>query len=90
MDHLNSNIIPSLKNLQTSGKKGAGGDNNSTAEGADANTEAPTKDAKGKKAPMSYYRVACNDNGCGMPHEKIPEMLGRVLSGSKYGVRQTR
>lgn len=29
-------------------------------------------------------------NGCGMPHERIPDMLGRVLAGSKYGVRQTR
>ena len=38
----------------------------------------------------SYYRVTCQDNGCGMPHDRIPDMLGRVLSGSKYGVRQTR
>lgn len=28
--------------------------------------------------------------GCGMPHAQIPEFLGRVLAGSKYGVRQTR
>ena len=25
-----------------------------------------------------------------MKHDDIPDMLGRVLSGSKYGVRQTR
>lgn len=25
-----------------------------------------------------------------MAHSKIPDMLGRVLSGTKYGVRQTR
>ena len=36
------------------------------------------------------YRVVVKDNGCGMKHENIPNMLGRVLSGSKYGVRQTR
>jgi DNA topoisomerase VI subunit B len=30
------------------------------------------------------------DNGSGMPHEQIPDMLGRVLSGTKYGVCQTR
>ena len=30
------------------------------------------------------------DNGAGMPHEQIPDMLGRVLSGTKYGVGQTR
>lgn len=26
----------------------------------------------------------------GMPHKDIPDMLGRVLSGTKYGVKQTR
>ena len=30
------------------------------------------------------------DNGSGMPHKDIPNMLGRVLSGTKYGVKQTR
>lgn len=25
-----------------------------------------------------------------MAHDDIPNMLGRVLAGSKYGVRQTR
>ena len=25
-----------------------------------------------------------------MPHEDIPSLLGRVLSGTKYGVKQTR
>ena len=46
---------------------------------------------KGKKgAEALYYRVVVRANGCGMKHEQIPEMLGRVLSGSKYGVRQTR
>ena len=25
-----------------------------------------------------------------MPHKDIPNMLGRVLSGTKYGVKQTR
>ncbi len=26
----------------------------------------------------------------GMPHKDIPDLLGRVLSGTKYGVKQTR
>ena len=26
----------------------------------------------------------------GMPHADIPNLLGRVLSGTKYGVKQTR
>lgn len=30
------------------------------------------------------------DNGVGMQHSQIPDMLGRVLSGTKYGVAQTR
>jgi DNA topoisomerase VI B subunit len=38
----------------------------------------------------SFYRITCTDNGAGMKHEKIPDMFGRVLAGSKYGVRQTR
>lgn len=45
---------------------------------------------KKKERGTSYYRVTCEDNGCGMAHDRIPDMLGRVLSSSKYGVRQTR
>ena len=30
------------------------------------------------------------DNGTGMPHKDIPNLLGRVLSGTKYGLKQTR
>jgi len=37
-----------------------------------------------------YYMVTCKDNGCGIPSENIANMLGRVLTGSKHGVRQTR
>ena len=32
---------------------------------------------------VMYYKVTCKDNGCGLPHKDIPNMLGRVLSGSK-------
>ena len=46
--------------------------------------------SKKKERGTSYYRVTCEDNGCGMAHDRIPDMLGRVLSSSKYGVRQTR
>ncbi|KAL7551483.1 hypothetical protein ACHAWF_014693 [Thalassiosira exigua] len=51
------------------------------------------KKAKGKKTRAggeAYFLIAVRDNGCGMAHEAIPDLLGRVLSGSKYGVRQTR
>ena len=35
-------------------------------------------------------KITVKDNGKGMEHNDIPNMLGRVLSGTKYGVRQTR
>lgn len=49
------------------------------------------KDGKNKRSKKEgYFRIKVRDNGCGMQHDKIPDLLGRVLSGSKYGVRQTR
>ncbi|KAK1390776.1 DNA topoisomerase 6 subunit B [Heracleum sosnowskyi] len=42
------------------------------------------------RAQASFYRVTCKDNGKGMPHDDIPNMFGRVLSGTKYGLKQTR
>ncbi|KAH9741021.1 DNA topoisomerase 6 subunit B [Citrus sinensis] len=48
-----------------------------------------TKGAKGR-GEASFYRVTCKDNGKGMPHDDIPNMFGRVLSGTKYGLKQTR
>jgi DNA topoisomerase VI subunit B len=39
---------------------------------------------------VGYFLISVRDNGCGMAHDDIPNLLGRVLSGSKYGVRQTR
>ncbi|CAA2965583.1 DNA topoisomerase 6 subunit B isoform X1 [Olea europaea subsp. europaea] len=47
-----------------------------------------TKPLKSREA--SYYRVTCKDNGRGMPHDDIPNMFGRVLSGTKYDLKQTR
>ncbi|XP_027077675.1 DNA topoisomerase 6 subunit B isoform X3 [Coffea arabica] len=48
-----------------------------------------SKAMKGR-GETSYYRVTCKDNGKGMPHDDIPNMFGRVLSGTKYGLKQTR
>ncbi|KAK1305632.1 DNA topoisomerase 6 subunit B [Acorus calamus] len=47
------------------------------------------KGLKGR-GEASFYRVTCKDNGRGMPHDDIPNMFGRVLSGTKYGLKQTR
>ena len=55
--------------------------------------DAKDKKGKGKKPRASteaYFLITVRDNGCGMAHDAIPDLLGRVLSGSKYGVRQTR
>ncbi|MBA0700117.1 hypothetical protein Goari_001687, partial [Gossypium aridum] len=48
-----------------------------------------SKSSKGR-GEASFYRVTCRDNGRGMPHDDIPNMFGRVLSGTKYGLKQTR
>lgn len=50
---------------------------------------AAPKGIKGR-GEASFYRVTCKDNGRGMPHDDIPNMFGRVLSGTKYGLKQTR
>lgn len=47
------------------------------------------KGAKGR-GEASFFKVTCKDNGRGMPHDDIPNMFGRVLSGTKYGLKQTR
>ncbi|XP_077210440.1 topoisomerase 6 subunit B [Tasmannia lanceolata] len=47
------------------------------------------KGIKGR-GEASFFRVTCKDNGKGMPHDDIPNMFGRVLSGTKYGLKQTR
>ena len=39
---------------------------------------------------VSVFKITCKDNGMGMPHAEVPDMLGRVLSGSNYNLRQTR
>ena len=54
------------------------------------------KKKKGKKKgdasnkASQYFLVTVRDNGCGMSHTAVPDLFGRVFSGSKYGVRQTR
>lgn len=50
---------------------------------------AASKSVRGR-GEASFYRVTCKDNGRGMAHDDIPNMFGRVLSGTKYGLKQTR
>ncbi|KAK9811024.1 hypothetical protein WJX73_007287 [Symbiochloris irregularis] len=49
-----------------------------------------TKGAGAGKSAKTFYTVRVKDNGMGMPHADIPNLLGRVLSGTKYGIKQTR
>mmetsp|Transcript_23092 Transcript_23092/g.64022 ORF Transcript_23092/g.64022 Transcript_23092/m.64022 type:complete len:724 (-) Transcript_23092:3965-6136(-) len=66
-------------------RKSTGGTATNSA-GAKSSATKPRK----KATQEGYFQLRVRDNGCGMKHDKIPDLLGRVLSGSKYGVRQTR
>lgn len=52
--------------------------------------ELEARRAAASRAEKVYFRITVRDNGMGMSHKDIPDMLGRVLSGTKYGVKQTR
>ncbi|CAB4281772.1 unnamed protein product [Prunus armeniaca] len=52
--------------------------------------EPPASKTMKSRGEASFYKVTCKDNGKGMPHDDIPNMFGRVLSGTKYGLKQTR
>ena len=55
---------------RSEGKKGGGRGGNAS-------------NAKGEEK-KSYFKITVKDNGKGMEHSDIPNMLGRVLSGTKY------
>eukprot|EP00934_Nitzschia_sp_Nitz4_P006060 Nitzschia sp. Nitz4//scaffold37_size175936//99697//101676//NITZ4_002051-RA/size175936-processed-gene-0.226-mRNA-1//-1//CDS//3329549803//6050//frame0 len=61
-----------------------------TKKGTSKSQAAETKPSRKRSAQEGYFNIQVRDNGCGMSHDMIPDLLGRVLSGSKYGVRQTR
>src|SRR5205823_610613 len=50
----------------------------SNSNGADGNSGVKDK---------LYYCIRCKDNGCGIASDQIGNMLGRVLSGSKQGLK---
>ena len=39
---------------------------------------------------QDFIRLTIKDNGSGVPSKDIPDLFGRVLTGSNYGARQTR
>ena len=85
---------PEDAKIKKQGRKSDANPGDATAAAVDAT--APPEDGKEKKkgrkssSQEAYFLITVRDNGCGMSHEAIPDLLGRVLSGSKYGVRQTR
>ena len=76
----------SAKKRKSTGGNSGIGKNNGKGTGATSSATKPRK----KASKEGYFQLKVKDNGCGMKHDKIPDLLGRVLSGSKYGVRQTR
>lgn len=74
-------------------KKKAAASGEDTSVAASSTADEASKGGKKKRNTRqqeAYFLITVRDNGCGMQHNAIPDLLGRVLSGSKYGVRQTR
>ncbi len=63
------------------------GDNSTEVQAKRKEMDAAKKGA-GQQRGNLFYKVTVKDNGSGMPHKDIPNMLGKVLSGTKYGVKQ--
>lgn len=40
--------------------------------------------------PPEVFEIIISDNGKGMPHDKIPVLLGKVLTSTKYKIKQHR
>ena len=53
-------------------------------------TNKKIKQTKRSTKEVMYYDIQCIDNGSGIPPDQVGDLLGRVLSGSKHGVKQTR
>jgi DNA topoisomerase VI B subunit len=76
----------SKKRTSTGAGSGGGTEDKNNNNGSAGSSSGGRK----KASQEGYFKIKVKDNGCGMKHESIPDLLGRVLSGSKYGVRQTR
>ena len=48
------------------------------------------KYSKKESTHQDFLRLSVKDNGSGVPNKDIPDLFGRVLTGSNYGARQTR
>ena len=43
-----------------------------------------------KEERLDFIRLIVRDNGLGVPQDAVPDLFGRVLTGSNYGARQSR
>lgn len=61
-------------------------------EGKDPKADAKdvSVEKKERAGGNEIFRVTVSDNGSGMAHADVPNMMGRVLAGTKYCVRQAR
>ena len=76
------------KKREAKEKKEAAKEAKAAAKGGGGGDKPAPKKKRG--STVGYFTVTVRDNGCGMKHDDIPKMLGTVLSGTKYGVRQAR
>lgn len=54
------------------------------------NINNPDSHSRPRHTANHVFRVTVQDNGCGMAHDDVPNMMARVLAGTKYCVRQAR
>jgi hypothetical protein len=92
IEEMTEAMFNSLRGVPDDSRERSGGDED---DDRDAAVSGEGTDKKAKSTPKraksdAYFQITVRDNGCGMAHSAIPDLLGRVLSGSKYGVRQTR
>jgi DNA topoisomerase VI B subunit len=85
-----SQSILSSQAEPSQGSQASASVDNASGAGSEAGDIAASKKVKRGPKNRGFYRITCRDNGMGMPTDKVGDMLGRVLSGSKYGLRQTR
>ncbi|UCE09525.1 MAG: DNA topoisomerase VI subunit B [Candidatus Thorarchaeota archaeon] len=47
-------------------------------------------DTHGISNGPQQYRLTVRDNGTGIPRDSVPKLLGKMLTGTKFSLRQTR
>lgn len=63
--------------------------NNTSADRANTSSRGEEETEAEPEMP-EVFEVIVSDNGKGMPHDKIPILLGKVLTSTKYRIKQQR